>query len=78
MLIDEYQDTNKPQFEFVSAIAKKHQDVCVVGDDDQSIYSWRGAQPENLGLLNKDFPSLKESWTTKKCNPVCALSCGIN
>ena len=48
VLVDEYQDTNRPQFELVYNLSKKHRDVCVVGDDDQSIYSWRGADINNI------------------------------
>jgi len=48
VLVDEYQDTNKPQFELIYALSSKHRDVCVVGDDDQSIYSWRGADINNI------------------------------
>lgn len=59
LLVDEYQDTNTSQYLFVKLLVGERSRFTVVGDDDQSIYSWRGAQPENLGLLNKDFPSLK-------------------
>jgi DNA helicase-2/ATP-dependent DNA helicase PcrA len=56
ILVDEYQDTNRVQFEFVQLLAGKHGNICAVGDEDQSIYSWRGAEIENL--LN--FPKLFE------------------
>lgn len=59
MLVDEYQDTNASQYELVKLIAGEKGLLTVVGDDDQSIYSWRGAKPQNLVLLGEDFPELK-------------------
>lgn len=59
MLVDEYQDTNASQYELVKLIAGDKGLLTVVGDDDQSIYSWRGAKPQNLVLLGEDFPELK-------------------
>ncbi|MGF1725916.1 DNA helicase Rep [Photobacterium nomapromontoriensis] len=59
LLVDEYQDTNTSQYLFVKLLVGERSRFTVVGDDDQSIYSWRGAQPENLALLSKDFPTLK-------------------
>ncbi|NAW63813.1 DNA helicase Rep, partial [Photobacterium halotolerans] len=59
LLVDEYQDTNTSQYAFVKLLVGERSKFTVVGDDDQSIYSWRGAQPENLALLNQDFPTLK-------------------
>jgi len=59
LLVDEYQDTNASQYELIKQIAGERARLTVVGDDDQSIYSWRGAKPENLILLGKDFPQLK-------------------
>ena len=59
LLIDEYQDTNLTQYQLVKLLAGKLGRFTVVGDDDQSIYAWRGAQPENLAQLQKDFSRLK-------------------
>ncbi|MCQ1057870.1 DNA helicase Rep [Photobacterium sp. DNB23_23_1] len=59
LLVDEYQDTNTSQYIFVKLLVGERARFTVVGDDDQSIYSWRGAQPENLVQLSKDFPSLR-------------------
>ena len=59
LLVDEYQDTNTGQYQLVRALTGPRGALTAVGDDDQSIYAWRGAQPENLGLLQQDFPHLK-------------------
>ena len=59
LLVDEYQDTNTSQYELVKLLVGERARFTVVGDDDQSIYSWRGARPQNLNLLQEDFPRLK-------------------
>lgn len=59
MLVDEYQDTNGCQYELVKQLVGIREKLTVVGDDDQSVYSWRGARPENLAQLQTDFPKLK-------------------
>ena len=59
VMVDEYQDTNAAQFQLVHALTLKHRNLCVVGDDDQSIYGWRGAEVANLLDLEKHFPEVK-------------------
>ena len=59
LLVDEYQDTNTSQYELIKLLLGNRSGLTVVGDDDQSIYAWRGARPENLNLLKVDYPHLK-------------------
>lgn len=60
IMVDEFQDTSLAQYTFVHLLAQEHRNICVVGDDDQSIYSWRGANYENLLNFERDYPEVVE------------------
>ena len=71
IMIDEYQDTNKAQYELVKLLADKYKNICVVGDDDQCIYEWRGADIRNILDFEKDYPDaivvkLEQNYRSKK------------
>lgn len=60
ILVDEFQDTSISQYELIKALSIQNRNICVVGDDDQSIYSWRGANYQNIVMFENDFPERKE------------------
>jgi DNA helicase-2/ATP-dependent DNA helicase PcrA len=60
ILVDEYQDTNPSQFRLLQALTSTHNNICVVGDDDQSIYAWRGADPAHILHFDQSFPGTKK------------------
>ena len=61
MMVDEYQDTNRAQYRLVSLLSQSHRNLCVVGDDDQSIYRFRGAKPELMLGFEKDYPQARRT-----------------
>lgn len=78
VLVDEFQDTNRIEYDIIRMICEKSRNIFVVGDDDQSIYSFRGANYENIKLIQKDFPEIKKFFLTENYRSTQKILDGAN